>query len=430
MSENTHRSTGLKVEVTLGWLLLIAFIFPIFMRSVGLLLEQLLTMLLMGSAVFIISTTQLNVKKGAAKPIFWMLVFALLTLLSLIISGNDVIFRDVVELAKPVYLASFFMVSYLCKWRYPDFRRFTTMILILFIGLGIWGILEANVGVVNSISGVMYKESRSSLQFKAIASFIVPYVYGSLMVWPMWYFLLASLFQKRRVLNIIGFLICFLAIVFSQSRTIILSIAFSFFYFAVFAVFAKWLPKRNIVILVIYLFMALSGAVIIVFYDELRILLGYMVKGLELVVTSLQAGGFNNLLEQHQSVGLRFAQIMFAVQNQMLIPLIGVGIGKALFMPESFYALYLYRYGLIGILIHVYIVVLVWSRSIQLAKAIHYDYRKREFSFFLATSLYMVSLPISYLSSSINDFTRTGFFFYVIAGLTFALHRRLILGKL
>lgn len=421
---------GIKVEVALGWLLLVAFTFPIFIRNVGLLFEQILTILLMGISVFIIATTQAGVKKDIATPFLLILTFACLTLLSLIISGNDVIFRDVVELAKPVYLGIFFIVSYLCKWRYPDFVRFINIVLALFIGLGIWGILEANVSIVNNVSGVLYKETRNSLQFKAITSFIVPYVYGSLMIWPMWYFLLASLFQKNRLLHFIGFSICFLAIVFSQSRTIILSIAFSLVYFGMFAFFAKWLPKRNIVIAAIYLFITLASAVVIVFYDELRILLGYMVKGLELVVTSLQAGGFNNLLEQHQSVGLRFAQIMFAIQNQMLLPIIGVGIGKALFMPESFYALYLYRYGLLGIAIHVAIVFMVWSRSIQLAKAIKYDYGKKEFSFFLATSLYMVSLPVSYLSSSINDFTRTGFFFYVLAGLVFALHRRIVLGKL
>jgi hypothetical protein len=418
----------IRVEHLIAWLTCIAFTFPLFNQSLGLLVEQLFTMTLFGVSLFVIAQSQMTVSRSNLSVFIIVFVFLVLTLLSLLISGNDVITRDVIELAKPVYLGSFFLLSYLCKWRYNDFQRYIKFVLITFIFIGIWGILEANTSLVNSISGIIYKETRSSLQFKAIGAFIAPYVFGSLMLMPAWYFLLAVLFQPRKVLNFLGFTICFLALVFTQSRTIILSFAATIIYFLIFAIVTKWLPKRRVVLLITYILIATFITTLVAFYDEIKLALGYMVRGLEVVVISLQNGGFDALIERQKSVGLRFAQLMFAVENQMLVPLIGVGIGKALFMPESFYALYLYRYGLTGIIIHVALVVFVWYRSIKLAKVLRSDSAKPEFAFLIATSIYMVSLPISYLSSSINDFTRTGFFFYVLAGLVFVLYRRIIRG--
>lgn len=423
-------SKNVKIEVVLGWLVLLAFTFPLFKQHVGLAFEQLFTIFLFGVCVFLISRCELQVSRAVPLVLLIVFVFIALTSLSLIISSSDIVNRDVIELIKPLYLGSFFLVSYLCKWNYTEFNRFLSITLISFLVISVWGVLEANVPIINDIAKVIYKDSRGSLNFKAVGPFIVPYVFGSLIILPIWYFLLATLYQKNRLVNFVAFCVCFAALLYTQSRTIILSFGATLIYFILLALFTRWLPKRNLVIFTIYAFGLLSAGVLVVYYNEIRALFGYMVKGLEVVYSALVSGGLDAVLRQQPSVGLRYEQLMFAVDAQFIIPLIGVGIGKALFMPESFYALYLYRYGLIGIVIHGYLIFCTWYMSIKLARALRSAPSSRELSFFLAVSAYMASLPVSYVSSSLNDFTRTGFFFYVLLGLIFVLYRRIILGKL
>lgn len=426
----TARPSRIKVEIALGWLTLVAFTFPLFKEYIGLALEQVFTIVLFSACLFLIATTELRVKRAVTLTLIVMFVFLALTAFSLVVSSSDVVTRDVIEIIKPIYLCCFFLASYLCKWNHPEFERFLTVLLAAFLLIALWGVLESNIGIINDISKILYKDSRGSLNFKAVGPFIVPYVFGSLIILPIWYFLLATLYHKKKLFNLLGFAICFAALLFTQSRTIILSFVATLIYFVALAIVCKWLPKRNLVLITLYAIVIVVVGLTVVYYQEIKEIFGYTVMGLEVVYNALTSGGLQAVIERQPSVGLRYEQLMFAVQSQMLFPIVGVGIGKALFMPESFYALYLYRYGLLGMLLHTGLVVAGWYASVRLAKALKHAPDSREFAFFLAISAYMASLPVSYFSSSLNDFTRTGFFFYVLLGLLFVLYRRIILGKL
>jgi hypothetical protein len=147
----------------------------------------------------------------------------------------------------------------------------------------------------------------------------------------------------------------------------------------------------------------------------------YLYTGLNVIINQFNNFTLEGLVKSSGSVTLRFEQILFAIKHQDTIPLIGVGIGKSLFMPESLYAMYYYRVGLIGMFIHFGLIFYTIYWSLYFAKL---NLISREYfsivAIFFSIALYFVSFIFDYLSSAINDQTRSGFIFYVLIAIVYS----------
>jgi hypothetical protein len=148
--------------------------------------------------------------------------------------------------------------------------------------------------------------------------------------------------------------------------------------------------------------------------------LGYLYNGLDVFFRSLKGftvSDIERVIMWNRTLAIRYEQLLFAVEHQDKIPLIGIGIGKAVLMPESFYAMYYYRTGLIGISIHIGLLLYSIYWSLFFAKKyawIKTGESKMLFNVFMAIAIYFISFFLNYFSSAINDQTRTGFIFYTL----------------
>ncbi len=151
----------------------------------------------------------------------------------------------------------------------------------------------------------------------------------------------------------------------------------------------------------------------------------YIYKGLEVVWVTLSERGIGEALYSTPSISLRLEQFQFALDAQDSIPLIGVAVGKAVLMPESLYALYLYRAGILGIIIHLALLIYLFFSSKKCAKYFSEKNDIHMYSWFMAIHFYALSLPLSYFSSAVNDQTRTGFIFYFLIASTIYTKRKI-----
>ncbi|MDR2407967.1 MAG: hypothetical protein LBE13_07640 [Bacteroidales bacterium] len=391
---------------------------PMFMVYFGLVVEQLLTFLLCFLAFLFLLN---NRKQFDIGPLYIAFVFMALLLVSILRSFDVLIINDIFELGKPIYFFSIFAMTSSIHWNNSKvLKYFSSLMFMLLLGALI-GIGEGTVNTIDELTSIVYKGKREVLTHKAIFSFISPYVFATVLLLPIFY----NIIRLMRIGNntiisdmfkLFVFLLCFFL---TQSRTIFISLILTLIIFFLFILFNKWYPERT---KIIYIFMIIVVTIVIsipfiISYMEAN--LNYLYAGLNVVVKQFDDFTVDRLIRSSRSTMLRFDQILFAIKRQDVIPLIGVGIGKSLFMPESLYAMYYYRVGLIGVFIHFGLIfyTIYWSLYFtKMYAKLNLICRKyfAIMSIFFAIAIYFMSFVFDYLSSAINDQTRSGFIFYVL----------------
>lgn len=115
------------------------------------------------------------------------------------------------------------------------------------------------------------------------------------------------------------------------------------------------------------------------------------------------------------SLAVRLDQIMIAFDEIKARSLVlGAGVGRGQYL-ESWVALYLYRYGVFGILVYVgFWCYLVWSAYVAYKKSIVLDRSQRAVA--LGAMSWFFIIPVISLSSSVWDVPKNGFFvFFALA---------------
>lgn len=409
------------------FIMAIALFFPGMVSSFGLLLEQCLTMGLFLVGVVCIILYKPLLPKGVLYISFLLYAyFQIIITIDLLRSTDIIITSDFFEIAKPLYLYVFFIMPFCFMRTLHDVELVTKYLMIFCIILALFGIMEAWTKIGYDISTLLYKPIRDVLKNKAVASFIITYTFASFLVIPFFYYL-TRFFSKKRFFNKdLIFLFLVLVCIFStQSKTVFISILITLFlYLFLCLLYSFSLNKKKIILTILVLIVSLSvslGVLASVFSEHFS----YIYNGLDVVLTTLIDKGFINALNSTPSISLRVEQFEFALDAQDSIPLIGVAIGKGVLMPESFYALYLYRTGIIGIILHLSIVLYLFVSSYKCARFFANKNNIHMYSWFMALHFYALSLPFSYFSSAVNDQTRTGFVFYFLIASTIFIRRRI-----
>ena len=386
--------------------------FPQLQFAAGLLFEQFLTMsitMLLFYHIFI------GKRKMPWTAIFCSMIFMNLFCIDLLRSVNFTIANDFFELIKPVSFLLYFALGYTMRFSEIQTERYTKTLMRFFVLISVLGTLEALVGSVDRLFAVIYKSPRSPLAHKAVFSFISPYCLAAMLVLPLFFYMF-SFFGTKRIKYLMAFLICALCMLLTQSKTVFLGVLLTFIIATMIVFFSKWVygRKRMIMTALVISVSAVMAFPLIIIFAEKK--LSYLYIGLEVFFKAFSSLDVMKILNAQPNTRLRLEQFIFAAEAQDSVPLIGVAIGKSVLMPESFYALYLYRTGLIGICAHVLMIFFAARRAFVLSRFYAESSRAWLTAFYFSLFIFFISLVFSYFSSAVTDQTRIAFFFYFFIG--------------
>lgn len=414
-----NRSEVSRSSLIYIWILGFALFFPGMISRFGLMLEQALTVALMGIASVVIL---LNRKPAPSAPLlsslFCFAYFQFAILFSLYRSVELATLNDYYEIFKPLYLYTFFLLPFFALQKIRDFEIVSRFLVAFCLVLSVYAIWEAWSDTGHAFSIRFYKPSREVLVGKAVGPFIITYAFASFLMLPFFYFLTRFL-SERSLFNkhLLCLMIVFAAVLSTQSRTVIIALGVATACYGVLHLIYPFTVYKMRALCALMLFVSVAIGSLWLFWDSINTEFAYLFNGLAVLWDSLREGGLQAAVGSSPSTSLRVEQLLFVLNTMDIVPLFGVAIGKATLMPESIYTLYLYRVGTLGLVLHLFFVVYLILKSYKCAKEFSGE-KPHLYAFFMAIHFYAITLPVSYLSSAINDQTRTGFVFYFLLAVT------------
>jgi hypothetical protein len=340
--------------------------------------------------------------------IYFCLFFSLI-LFSILsdLLNNILIISDLYEIIKPIAFLLFYTFYRKANINIKILEERTkNMIIVVFLLLSIFCILEFfSPEIIRPISYFLYKrENLPVLRGKAIGSFQQTYQYAFILLLPLVYSY-TELLKKITVINICFFSIILFSFLLTQSRSMYITSGCAF----LIILFLPYIYGKKIYVLLRVWFIVIFIAALILniyfkYQNELRIIFSYAINGLEAI-----SEGNNN------SVNHRSGQIRWAVGHNSNV-IVGQGISKKIFFPESFYALYYYRYGMIGIIAYLLLPIVTAVTSYKIAKK---EYGNKISVFYFSLSVFYLITPIAILSSCHQDTAKISLLFYGLMGLVF-----------
>lgn len=342
--------------------------------------------------------------------------FVSITIFSLL---NDVVKGVVVpsdffELIKPL---AFILFYWLYRYTIVDVEVVESQTLkairIIFLFLSMWSIFSfVFPSFFYPLELLLYKrESMAVHRGKAIGSFSQTYHFAYTLLLPLALSLIV-LIQKIRIKYFLIFIIFLCAMLLTQSRSMYICTAV-----CLLVCIALPVHYRNIkmgtrtVLLIIVVVLSLLG-IVLYYFDDISSNLSYAIQGFELMMS-----GENN------SVNIRQSQVQWAIDNNPYV-LIGAGIGKGEIMLESFYSLYYYRYGIIGLALSLLFTLHTSYTSYQIARNVYCKNKEISFLYYALFVFYLIT-PIATLSSCHMDSPKISFLFYGLMGMIYAKYSKL-----
>lgn len=256
--------------------------------------------------------------------------------ISLLIDLRSIVWRDLLETFRFLLIILFFIVgarlnpaeSFFIQFRFSIFFFAGVACLELFLFSYFFDLRS------------FYVRTDSLYFYKPINFWFSTYFAGFMYL----FFSLICLehFAKRGAVGIFLLTLIFIGLtVATQSRTMFLLAVPMFCILLSFA--ALKFPLK----LFLFLFLSVSFCVYFLSLDKIIETFAYLSYGLEHYLFN-----FSNSLSSQNSLSARYGQMLFAFNNNPLL-FIGAGIGKGYNeYLESFFALYLFRYGFLGILLY------------------------------------------------------------------------------
>ncbi len=353
----------------------------------------------------------------SAYSVIYFALFLIVLIVSLIrdVIGSHALFSDLFELSRPIYIAAFYYFFRLSSLSAIDiaesYRRSVLFCSIFFAFFAIFEVFGGGAG--KYVSFLLYKrEYKEIISDKAVGSFGITYHFAYFMLISTFYYLLSYL-REGRVGHFAFFLLCLLSILLAQSRTLYLTVILGFFslFFCGFiyrdASWRRWYAFN-------VLFAVFATLVILLYWEEVTTTFSYAYIGL----SALLKNGVDLSGEGGGSANLRFNQFIWVIENGDSIPLIGSGIDADGVLLESLYSLYLYRYGLIFLILFFILVCKLIITSYRLGG--YYRLKNNNLStLFYSLFLFYLLTPVALLSSASHDVPRLALIFYGGAGLIF-----------
>lgn len=345
----------------------------------------------------------------------FFVVFIGLILLSLARDLDRVVIGDFFEFHRPIYgfLVTVFFYALLKDGEVHKISKFFYLsgVVISFVAIA----QIAFPSGVHEVTGLLFGSAKDILRGKATGTFHTTYFFASVGTFFIFFYLLRAV-NRGSVIDGVFSLLFILLVLFSQSRSGLLGLGAAIFVFIL--VFLKMtrrrLPRRmffvSLSILVLFGIYIFNN-----FYYELSYLSGGVAKLFK----------FDFLTDSTGSFGIRFSQIVFAVSHEADLPILGRGVGKGYArLLESVPALYIYRYGLLGFAVFLYIYVWYLFRTFSVYRMME-SHGVKGAEIFGAGFFWLISYSIGMFSSAMHDHTRVAILFYGIIGMLFAMKKNI-----
>lgn len=343
----------------------------------------------------------------------------LLTAFSLMSDASRVVADDFVELYKPVAILVVFLFALGLDWAEPRVARFFwPAVVILFAACVAFAVFEQLRLPGSEVLVSLYVRDRDVLAGKAVAFFHTTYFAGTVYLFMACLFL-ARYSVTRSVWALVASIVALALVLLTQSRSVFLAALVAVAYFSIALPVVSRFRVR------------IGGAylsVAAVVFVVVAVSWGYVMSRFPYLIDGIQRYVFEfdeNAGRTGSSLALRIGQIVWAWEENHAM-LVGSGIGKGYNRYlESLYALYYYRYGLIGLLIYVF----VWGATFFLTLK---DYSRAmragaplSAATLLGVHVFIVALPIASLSGVMTDQLNLLPIFYGSLGVVYGIRRTL-----
>tara|TARA_B100001250_G_scaffold413454_1_gene447671 strand:+ start:1889 stop:3196 length:1308 start_codon:yes stop_codon:yes gene_type:complete len=342
------------------------------------------------------------------------LTFSFLVSFSLIAGLNNLVMRDVFELHRPLYYSLIVMSSMIIsKNEHLLYRNFLFPFIIIII-------VEAFLAIIHPLKipvfqnlFLFYTKTPNALGYRATGTFGNPYDFGVVMV-----FLSILSFQiylgKKKVYFLALFLICLFSMLLSQSKTALFIFISCFLYGSTISL----IINRNLkIISKFFLGIIVTIFVGIFFYEDIYKL------WIESFIYMDKAFDFERVIRKSFQTGNRLYDLFWVLERyesaNLLNWLFGLGIGKGIYDDIEFgYAIYLYRYGIIGLFMYISILLgtyMISLKSLMVSKTLKLDNYKK---LFYAFHIWSFGIIIGTLANNFIDQPRITFLYFSLVGLS------------
>lgn len=322
--------------------------------------------------------------------------------------SDTIIFRDTFELHKPVLHFASFATAFLVIRDESDVAHLERVLGICFVGILVGATLQA-LGV--SAIGGLYTDSGNFQSRRLTVPFGNPYDFAFGVSFFCYLFLFRFL-TERRIWTLVALALALFAIVMSQSRTNFIVLFVSLVVSTPFVL--TWVNRRSLSRLkiphsylwfgILLLAVFVAGLVTYrIYYEELR----YLIGGLERLYNEGEQSSLNTRIEQ-------FGTALETSRQNWLIALFGNGVSKGVTdLLESAYVFFLFRYGMIGMLL-IFLLPLATGIGAAAAALTHAEVSGKVVV--MAALVWFLSLFVASVGNSFTEMPRLSFLYYFLIG--------------
>ena len=352
------------------------------------------------------------------KTIFFLLVFSFLIILipTLLFSKNWII-NDFFEIHRPILYSLIFLLPLTVKWTELKIDYILKIFFLIVIFNIVFSILQP-LGLIDNFSYYYAIPRNYFYMHRSSGTFPAPYDLGYVFTLVYLFFVLMFVYTKKIIYAIFTILSVF-TVILTQSKTamllVFISTAILIFVNVIFMLSSKtksltnFNSKKVLYTFVFIIFAFIS--VIAMSYAYLYENYSYLVGGLELFLSG----------QDNSTLDTRFSQSRYILQgldNNILTVLFGNGINKDLARYlESYYIMYQFRYGLVGIIFTFILFYLL---------PIYFSYKSfiNTIGFkinilFHALFIWYLITPIGCIGNSFVDIPRVNFIYFFFFGLSY-----------
>ncbi|PTP48082.1 hypothetical protein [Vibrio splendidus] len=391
-------------------LLMVGIFFPTFqsqLESSGAILVNGLLLLI--SFAFLLISIRDGIFKVKAKWLiilisiysFMLLHLTLSILIGYYFSNVSILIRDVFEYSRPLYNILLILSFVITIGNIENCNQYLIKILnIIFIIMVFFAFSQ--FFKLNGEFLSLYTKQHNLNTGRSSAPFINPYDLGFMLCFYLFFYMHRFFFHGKKYLPYL--IICFPVIFFTQSRTVFIVALFGLFIIPILVYIRSLLRgwNRESVSLIISFGIVFILVVIMLYpiFIYLREQFPYLING----IYSLVSG------EKVNSLSMRYKQfdlIFYLANENLMIAFWGNGPAKDLLeFVESSYAFYLFRFGILGLLLY-FITPLVIAITLSVKIFLKNSFCSINF----AGLVWLLTIPIASIGNNFTDQIRLSLFY-------------------
>ena len=325
--------------------------------------------------------------------------------------GVQLNIRDFIDLYRPILYFMFFLLTLKLMRSKPEFSKIEKTGFIVFLILVSFGTAQISLPLDEFF--LMYTKKINIYMGRITVPFLNPYDYAFVMTFFVYWFLYKSIYQNfaYSIFCCIGIIL----IILTQSRSVFVGHILSLLFIVPLQVLLPYRAWNKVkyarAILLTFLFILLIVCTLYMGLGFINQKAPYLINSLTKVI---EGGGIGT------SASLRLSQFNFAwdkATGNFFIFLFGNGPSKnELELVESIYTYMFYRFGLLGALLYVFLIV---YSILSAAKNAFCGTLPSEVKIFsMASMTFFVLVLIVSIGNNFTEQVRISFFFYGLIGLT------------